>query len=161
MPWRRKWQPTPVFLPGKSQGQRGLVGYSPWGHKESDMTKQLTFSLSRGERLGFNNFGFRDNYISSYLFSFWWCRGAAINIPSKVKWSCSVVSEGEKWGIRYSNAALQVWMEGSEELGIRVAGLRIGHHSKENSGYLRRVTHEGDRMVIDLWESKSLKSCGE
>ena len=56
----------------------------------------------------------------------------------------------EKWGIRYSNAALQVWMEGSEELGIRVAGLRVGQHSKENSGYLRRVTREGDRMVIDL-----------
>ena len=37
--WRRKWQPTPVFLPGKSHGRRSLVGYSPWGHKESDMTE--------------------------------------------------------------------------------------------------------------------------
>ena len=36
--WRRKWQPTPVFLPGKSHGQRSLVGYSSWGHKELDMT---------------------------------------------------------------------------------------------------------------------------
>ena len=34
MLWRRKWQPTPIFLPGKSHGQRSLVGYSPWGHKE-------------------------------------------------------------------------------------------------------------------------------
>ena len=33
IPWRRKWQPTPVFLPGKSHGQRSLAGYSPWGHK--------------------------------------------------------------------------------------------------------------------------------
>ena len=33
IPWRRKWQPTPVFLPGKSQGQRSLMGYSPWGHE--------------------------------------------------------------------------------------------------------------------------------
>ena len=33
VPWRRKWQPTPVFLPGKSHGQRSLVGYSPWGRK--------------------------------------------------------------------------------------------------------------------------------
>ena len=33
IPWRRDWQPTPVFLPGKSQGQRSLVGYSPWGCK--------------------------------------------------------------------------------------------------------------------------------
>ena len=37
--WRRAWQPTPVFLPGKSHGQRSLVGYSLWGCKESDMTK--------------------------------------------------------------------------------------------------------------------------
>ena len=37
LPWRRKWQPTPVFLPGKSHGQRSLVGYSLWGDKESDM----------------------------------------------------------------------------------------------------------------------------
>ena len=37
--WRRKWQPTPVFLPGESHGQRSLVGYTPWGHKESDPTE--------------------------------------------------------------------------------------------------------------------------
>ena len=40
--WRRKWQSTPVFLPGEFHGQRSLVGYSPWGHKESDTTKWLT-----------------------------------------------------------------------------------------------------------------------
>lgn len=45
----------------------------------------------------------------------------------------------EKWGIRSSNASLQVWMWGSE-LGIRVAGLRVGLCSKENSGDSRRVT---------------------
>ena len=39
IPWRRKWQINPVFLPGKSRGQRSLAGYSPWGHKESDMTE--------------------------------------------------------------------------------------------------------------------------
>ena len=38
-PWRRAWQPTPVFLPGESHGQRSLVGYSPRGHKELDMTE--------------------------------------------------------------------------------------------------------------------------
>ena len=42
-PWRRKWQPTPVLLPGKSHGRRSLVGYSPWGCKELDMTEQLHF----------------------------------------------------------------------------------------------------------------------
>ena len=43
-PWKRKWQPTPVFLPGKPHGQRSLVGYSPWSSRDSDtteVTKQL------------------------------------------------------------------------------------------------------------------------
>ena len=39
IPWGSKWQPTPVFFPGKSQGQRRLAGYSPWGHKGSDTTE--------------------------------------------------------------------------------------------------------------------------
>ena len=37
--WRRKWQSTPVFLPGKFHGHRSLVDFSPWGHKESDKTE--------------------------------------------------------------------------------------------------------------------------
>ena len=44
--WKRKWQPTPVFLPRESCGQRSLVGYSPWGLEESDVTKQLYFHFS-------------------------------------------------------------------------------------------------------------------
>ena len=39
IPWRRKWQPTPEFLLEKFQGKRSLAGYSPQGHKESDMTE--------------------------------------------------------------------------------------------------------------------------
>ena len=42
IPWRRKWQPSPVFLPGKPHGQRSLAGYSPWGPKELDMNEQLS-----------------------------------------------------------------------------------------------------------------------
>ena len=45
IPWKRKWQPTPVFLPGKSHGWRSLAGYSAWGPKESDMTEWLTLSV--------------------------------------------------------------------------------------------------------------------
>ena len=41
-PWRREWQPTPVFSPGEFHGQLNLAGYSPWGHKESDITERLT-----------------------------------------------------------------------------------------------------------------------
>ena len=42
IPWNKKWQPTPVFLPGKLYGQRSLVDYSPWGLKESEMTERLS-----------------------------------------------------------------------------------------------------------------------
>ena len=44
-PWRRAWQPTLVFLSGEFHGQKSLVGYSPWGHKESDITEWLILSL--------------------------------------------------------------------------------------------------------------------
>ena len=42
IPWRRAWQPTPVFLPGESRGQRSLVGCSPWDRRESDVPKRLS-----------------------------------------------------------------------------------------------------------------------
>ena len=51
IPWRRKWQSTPALLPGKSHGQRSLVGYSPWGRKESDTTERFQFSLVIEETL--------------------------------------------------------------------------------------------------------------
>ena len=55
IPWRRTWQPIPVFLPGKLHGQRSLAGYSPWGRKQLDMTEYahiftmlyITFDKSR------------------------------------------------------------------------------------------------------------------
>ena len=46
IPWRREWQPTPLFLPREFHGQRSLVSYSPWGHKESDTTEQLTHTCA-------------------------------------------------------------------------------------------------------------------
>ena len=50
IPRRRKWQPTPVLLPGESHGGRGLVGYSPWGRKESDTTERLSLFTSGGRK---------------------------------------------------------------------------------------------------------------
>jgi len=47
IPWRSKWKPTSVFLPGESHGQRNLEGYSPWGHRESGMTEGPTVLLSQ------------------------------------------------------------------------------------------------------------------
>ena len=46
IPWRRAWQPTPVFLPGEFHGQRNLVDSSPWGLRESDTTEQLTLHIN-------------------------------------------------------------------------------------------------------------------
>ena len=62
-PWKRKWQPTPVFLRGESHGQRSLVGYSPRGRKESDTTEWLHFhswplstQMARGNALHLGKF---------------------------------------------------------------------------------------------------------
>ena len=54
IPWRRKWQPTPVFLPGKSHGPRNLVGYSPWGHKRvwHDLATKQQCALFTNEKHG-------------------------------------------------------------------------------------------------------------
>ena len=49
IPWRKKWQPTPVFLPGKSHGQRSLMGCSPWGWNRSDMTEWVKNNFVRRE----------------------------------------------------------------------------------------------------------------
>ena len=56
IPWRRKWQPTPVLVPRKFHGWRSLVGYSPWGRKESDTTEWLHFLFTCGSagRPGFD-----------------------------------------------------------------------------------------------------------
>ena len=60
---RKKWQPTPVFLPGKFQGQRSLVGHSQWDSKESDMTENNEFVryCSKAERKPEN--GVRSNSV--------------------------------------------------------------------------------------------------
>ena len=46
IPWRWKWQPTPIFLPGEFHGRRSLAGYSPWGHEESDTTEATKHECS-------------------------------------------------------------------------------------------------------------------
>ena len=60
--WRREWLPTPAFLHGESHGQRSLVIYSPWGHKESTMTKKLTLSLYQ-----YKNPFFLANYFKNFF----------------------------------------------------------------------------------------------
>ena len=64
VPWRKAWQPTPEVLPGQSHGQRSLVGYSPWGHKESDTTEVTQHKRMHKELLSYQ--GFKSD-SSSYL----------------------------------------------------------------------------------------------
>ena len=68
IPWRREWQPTPVFLPGKFHGQRSLAG--SWGRKESDRTEWLTHSIYRCEQFTDYHLGgeWRDHSRSTYIF---------------------------------------------------------------------------------------------
>ena len=64
-----RWQLAPAFLPGKSHGQRCLVGYSPWGHKESDMTYQLN-NNNKIIRRKFDSFS--DLFTATLRFNFIW-----------------------------------------------------------------------------------------
>ena len=54
IPWSRKWQPTPVFLPGEFHEQRNLVGYSPWGRTEMDTTVRLSTLTLSTHPMGFS-----------------------------------------------------------------------------------------------------------
>ena len=69
--WRRKWQPTPVLLPGKSHGPRSLVGYSPWGLKESDMTDRLHFTSLTSYWLLFFFLALVPTFLSMEIHSTW------------------------------------------------------------------------------------------
>ena len=68
--WRRKWQPTPVFLPGKSHGERSLAGYSPLGHKESDTTKWLHFNDQPRQHIKKQRHFFANKGLSSQSYGF-------------------------------------------------------------------------------------------
>ena len=70
IPWRRKWQPTPVFLPEKSHGQRNLVGYSPWGCEKLDMTEWLSTDCQVGHTHGWQATVSFSLFSPSFLHSF-------------------------------------------------------------------------------------------
>ena len=65
-PLEKEWQPTPVFLPGEFHGQRSLVGYSPWGHKELDTTEWLHFLSFSDVK---SSFKLRKGHFSTVQFS--------------------------------------------------------------------------------------------
>ena len=97
IPWRRGWLSTPVSLPGEAHGQRNLVSYSPWGHKESDTTQRLT--LHKGPTTSWQDLHFQQGF-SRLPMSFFEC----VNCYNKVadcsvslRWLCPV----PLWSIMY------------------------------------------------------------
>ena len=68
IPWRRKWKPTPVFLPGKSEGQKSLVGYCPWGPKKvgHNLATQTTTKLNSTTKI------FQRSSLFSTVFNLLW-----------------------------------------------------------------------------------------
>ena len=73
IPWSRKWQPTPVFLPGKFHGQRSLAGYSLWGHKESDMA-ECTHTHTHTESVSLWHCRRTCTHTHTQSLSLWHCR---------------------------------------------------------------------------------------
>ena len=71
MHWRRNWQPTPVFLPGESQGWGSLVGYRLWGHTESDTTEVSEQQHQHAAFLQIHGTCFRQKGMPYTLFSSW------------------------------------------------------------------------------------------
>ena len=65
IPWRRAWQPPPVFLSGVSHGQRSLAGYNPWGCKESDMTEVTYHVPTHSQCIDSENIIFQGSFLSS------------------------------------------------------------------------------------------------
>ena len=91
IPWRRKWQPTLILLPREFHGQRNLLGYSPWGRKELDMTQWLkqqyiTYSKTKSKNIlmgqlaciGKSNFHLKYVRTSEYFTKLWFVRGQLI-----------------------------------------------------------------------------------
>ena len=94
IPRRRKWQPTPVFLPGKSHGRRSLVGYSPRGRKESDTTERL-HSLTQTLSLEWINI--RYIYMCMYIYMYICVHTHIYTHKYTLFWDMGVPGNNEIW----------------------------------------------------------------
>ena len=101
--WRRQWQPTPVLLPGKSHGQKSLVGCSAWGHEESDTTERLHFHFSLSCTGEGNGSPLQCSYLENPRDGgAWWAAiyGVAQS-RTRLKWLSSSSSSHSKWSCPY------------------------------------------------------------
>ena len=111
IPWWSEWLPTPAFLPGEFHGQRSPVGYSPWGHKESDTTERLTY-FSYLQLTNWPDPSKSTEHASTFMNSITWppsrlpsllpkCTPPTLNTLPVVKYRCEswTVKKAEHWGI--------------------------------------------------------------
>ena len=115
-PLRRKWQPTPVLLPGKSHGWRSMVGYSPWGHKELDTTERLhfhffTFFASGSQRIGAS--------VSALVLPMniqgWFSLGLTSLISLQAKGLSRVFSSTTIWKHQFLNFQPSLWSNTTDD----------------------------------------------
>ena len=98
--WRRKWQPPPVLLLGESRGGKSLVGYSPWGHIESDTTERLHFLSFFRSKKGCGKFKWLDTWFDFYSFIFG-CAGSWL--------LCGLFSSCRELGLLFSFSGFSLW----------------------------------------------------
>ena len=109
MHWRRKWQPTPVFLPGESNGWSSLVGCSPWGRTESDTT-EVTWQHSKGYLLLWGKLQKNNLYQITQF------KGKGSGTPLQYSWLENPMDGGAWWATVYGVAQSQTrlkWLSSS------------------------------------------------
>ena len=97
IPWSRKWQPAPICLSGKFPGQRGLVGYSPWCHKVSDMIERLGTQRTHMDPCELT---FREPFTAVLTHRFHWERALFWLGAAKHRWFLSFLGEQRTEGMR-------------------------------------------------------------
>ena len=99
MPWRREWHTIPVFLPGKSHGQRGLAGYTPWGRKESDMSEQLNNNNNKKQHIYLYRYIWGSIYIKTKIvasgpITSWQIDEKTVETVTDFFWSSTITADG-------------------------------------------------------------------
>ena len=126
---RRRWHPTPVLLPGKSHGWRSLVGCSPWGREESDMTERLHFDFSLS------------------------CIGEGNGNPLQCSWLENPRDGGAWWAAIYGVAQSRTWLKWCSS-SSREAWHAVVYGVAKQSNWTEFV-----KLPVNSWDSFSIRIC--
>ena len=146
--WRRKRQPSPVFLPGKFHGQRSLAGYSPWGGKESDTTEH-NHSPACNLIIGYNEHILYIFVINLEVNGFSWLLWAVLENESNPDWLLASVSETQ----------VTMWTWDKHLSGRRFCG--IESFTIESASTLGEAASELSGFWDSLWMSENCCWCGK